>query len=255
MKTVLQSCQELHFPVLKEVDDRWPVIQGDHLLDQSKIEALLKDVQEQLKLSKLLAAGSLFGARYGQIAGISLFLLSCHQCMYDLSLRNQTIQYDGKMIQFMFHGDCQSLEHLGIQEQRERVFRHLLEDHLTPVFQSVSRVTRIPLQTLWSHTSFLLHFIKNRILNHIDDVSIKSRVEEDFRFLIKGAPPHWFGMKKNPLDIEFKEIPDLFEEGKKSIQRHRCCLKYLSEGGRYCYTCPSLGEEERKERRREYKNR
>lgn len=251
MITILQTCIQNHFPVVLETDHQKPVIQGECLLDQSELYRVLQDVQDSLKATTFFAAGSLFGKRYAGLSGIVFFLLTHQTSMLDVSLNNIQLQFDGKQLNFHFK-DSRAYT-ITTRKQHEDAIKRILEENITPVFQSIADVSGIPVQTLWSHMAFKLYQIKHSLMGQTLDHSIKKAMEEDYVFLTKEANPTWFGLDRNPLDIEFIPIPHAYDDDKKTIQRHRCCFHYLTEGGRCCYTCPSMSDVEREERRKELK--
>lgn|GEM_PF-6060731 len=221
------------------------------------LEQMFKDYAKVLDTSNTKVVGSFWSSWYLWFFSAYFYEMSLHDQVFDISLDNIAIQYEGKNFIFQLLNPSRTIK-LGEDESREewrkKVIRSLFANHIKPVFDETAKLTKIDQATMWGNTSSSLQYLYERMISEFEEVSIKDKLEKDLQYMIREAEAEVIGGEsKNPLDIQFSYVPDPEEEGKMLRVKHRCCLHFLLHNGKgsYCYTCPTLSDEAREERRKQ----
>ena len=111
---------------------------------------------------------------------------------------------------------------------RELTVIRLFAHNWNLVFKSFHALTGIREDLLWENgTMYLNHFYRTWIQEAADE-AIRERLEDDYRFIQRDAPPELYGELQcfNPFQWTGKET------------RGTCCLRYHLPDGNYCKGCP-----------------
>ncbi|MCL6458635.1 MAG: (2Fe-2S)-binding protein, partial [Gorillibacterium sp.] len=83
--------------------------------------------------------------------------------------------------------------------------------------------------------------------------AVSKQLTADYEFLQQEIDPGVFGRRNNPFQIKMRMIESLHSPQQQVPMKSKCCLFMKTAGGTYCYSCPRLTEQERKEQRENYR--
>lgn len=103
--------------------------------------------------------------------------------------------------------------------------------HLTPVFATLSQLTRASPRVLWSHAAEFVQYVGMNLLAH---PALDGRRRD--------ALAQWLrqdrGSDGRPHPYRAAYLDRPLREGGEQRVRRVCCLKYRLDGDDYCATCP-----------------
>ncbi|MGM0846536.1 MAG: hypothetical protein ACQEUT_16290 [Bacillota bacterium] len=209
------------------------------LIEDEKTLRSLLDVQKRHSHGdpNLTIVGTLFGKRYSVLPIVFFDKMVLSGVVMDASPENIYVKVTKTGgIRFYIHPrNIVSRKSLS-KDQEQKLLHILVADHLTPLFERVSRIAncKFPhLQSLVSHNLYQRsHFLQSKF----PDSKITA---DDVLGLMTGA--ELFQNQRNPLDFTFKKA----EEGSSTVAyiRKHCCLAYLQYEGdknHCCSTCPHI---------------
>lgn len=199
--------------------------------------------------------GSFFSDWYVWLCSSFFYELSHHDHIMDFSFDNIALQYEGKSFLFQVINASRG-KAISQEENREDAIREALRliffGHIKKVFDYTAEITGIDLGTQWATASSSLHYMYEAWIRDTDQPELQAKLKNDLHYMTSEAEAELFGLtRRNPLRMKFRWIPDAYEEGQLVRMKNKCCLHYILHQGKgsYCYTCPSLSEEEREKRR------
>lgn len=174
--------------------------------------------------------------------GSALYALSALNRGLDLSLDNSFVEYrhqDGLWQSSMPLKNRSALApepgHRSLC--RERVIHTLFAGHLSPLWQVFREVTRVPLPVLWENTAVRVYSLYERRLAQQACPERRSRIADDFDYLVNQAPARLFGIGYNPLERFYRPRLAIADSGIRV--RKTCCYYYrATDPAKYCSTCP-----------------
>ena len=226
---------------------------GACLEHETEFVNLMNQFGDFIKSPSIKVTGSLFAKRYCTLISGAIHTFLHHQYGIDLSLPNiRVVLKEGELLYRIadsgeFHLLQQSQSH---EQRREIYFRHLFSDNVCRVFERVARYTGIQESHIWETLSYNLTYWKEVWIHQAQSLSLRERIEEDYRFMMEDANHLWFREKTvNPLVHSFHQVKIPFYNDRHILLREKCCLNYCLPGGdRYCYTCPLITDERRIEK-------
>lgn len=224
------------FSVFFDTDTR----EGIAAVDLTKEEAcssFLKQQMQLLQAPNIAEAASMISKRYAYLIATSTVysMITYNQA---LSLPLHACSLSSSRSLFIQKEHCHWSN--GEQERekwRERVLQQLFAEHLTPVLNTLNRVSRLPASILWENVVVRLHSVYRDVEKADPDPLQRERLIRDFAFL-KSAPGSLFGLDQNPIAPYLK----IGEERTANPYRKTCCLYYKlgenKQNGVYCRVCP-----------------
>lgn len=214
------------------------------LLHPETCRDLLDRLTPVLGAPNRYVTASLLGKRIAFLTtGCALYALSALDRGLDLSIHNCVLEYrhqDGLWQSRM------PLANLTVtapgptsrSHWRDQVLHDLFVNHLTPLWQSLRTVTRVPLPVLWENTAVRVYSLYERRLAQQSCPERQRRITADFHYLVHEAPPALFGLASNPLQRYFQ--PRQNRPATTSVRtRQTCCYYYrATRPAKYCSTCP-----------------
>ncbi|MFC5703305.1 IucA/IucC family C-terminal-domain containing protein [Cohnella faecalis] len=221
------------------------------LLNPDKCRAYLDGVAGIFESPSSVATVSLFAKRYSfLIIASSLYAMSVYNKGMDYSIENCHIEssYQGRAwlpkMRLTEWNVSQPAEG-GRKEWRDQVIHSLFAENIVKAWHSLSKLGPVSKAVLWENTAIYVYWLyENKFGEGVDDIQ-KSRVQEDFEYLIREAPAHLFGEKKNPF-ARFDSPKVVTQASEAPIRiRKTCCYYYLAsdEPEDYCPTCPKIKHE------------
>lgn len=219
------------------------------LIEGDELEPLFSVLDEVFPGPKPVQA-SMFSKYYAMMLTTSVFYA---MTFYDRSFRlhpeNIFFCTDGDWNPVLVMEDGAVFERGRVDREvwRELVVQHLFTDHLTKVFNSLHRYSRIGLKVLWSNAANYVYWYYQRWIKACKTNEFCRRAQEDFLFITRDAKKEIFGCNPyhNPLIVHFEPFPHPVHSDETVQIRETCCLKHCLKDGTYCSTCPRLSDEER----------
>jgi ferric iron reductase protein FhuF len=225
------------------------------LLDKHHARKLVEQYGLVLKALKPEVAATYFSLWFGWICAALQYTISHHDAAYDLSLRNlggQVFLFNERpRWAFQLHDiDSVSVPQGDRSAWRKRMLTSFYADQVTPVLAAVSAAAGIGVGQLWGQLATRLHYAQDAWLREAANVRVRQTIEEDFAYLQYELGADVFDRKRNPFDINFRQVDNPRIPGETLRIKASCCLAYLTDTGHgYCYTCPRMGEDEREQYR------
>ncbi|MCM3412097.1 MULTISPECIES: IucA/IucC family C-terminal-domain containing protein [Bacillaceae] len=216
------------------------IIEGIELLQQKQLAALYDEIlQNKLNTNKHSVIGSMLVKRYAFLAALVLYCMTSYDKGINSSINNLSLQTDDDdpiwLPSFYFNDLVVTTPDPDRDSWRETVITALFKENITMILSNVSKASKVSKSILWENIAIYIFWMYESLLEDegISD-EMKSKVKEDFSYVILHAPAEAFGLtNKNPLTMYFHE--------KKNNVRKRstCCLFYFtSKNGDRCQTCP-----------------
>lgn len=219
-------------------------IECKSLLEQDKVRDYLERLKEPLGAKKLPVSGSLLVKRYGLLASLVLYSMSMWNKLINVELDYVSLQSyeENGMWLPKFHFCPLEVSDMGIDRLKERTdyVKTLFKHHIDPIICSISSVAKISKDILWENVAVYIFWMYESIPLEQLSEGLKSRLIEDYQFIVKQAPGNVFGSyDKNPLS-QFDRPKVFHDELQKEVRvRKTCCLYYATNDGAIrCHTCP-----------------
>lgn len=218
------------------------------LLQKEEGKQFVRQCGDHLGSPSYVVTASVFFKRLLSLVSGGLYAMSVHSAGLDLTLPNVTLYADEnwKMPRFYLHdGNVSRPEPKGRTQWREQVVLRLIRETLRPLISALRSYTGVHSNVLWSHTAYIVHYYYEEWLRRAETAELRAQIADDFHFL-RQVETKLFGLQiKNPLDTSFTIIQHPLDPDLPIRIRRQCCLQYRLQGGRCCYTCPRLDEEQR----------
>lgn len=245
---------EQDFNIIRESRVKEYTFNGQEMLKEQTLQTVLEIFREQLaqhsSLSPLVVA-SMFSKQYGSmVTSGAFYAYYFFKQGLDVSLKNVTLETDRTWNPFLV---VHQVYHSGEQEfSVTDLMEKLFAQHLTPLFQKLSKVTGVKERLLWANLAFSLKWYFEKWRNEAKDLEQKKAIEQDYRYVMEQAPPAVFGLRDgNPLAMEFAEVAHP-RTGAPFRLRKMCCLRYNVPDCDHCTTCPNIDMEHRRALLEEY---
>ncbi|TFB22803.1 hypothetical protein E3U55_06085 [Filobacillus milosensis] len=213
----------------------------DQLLDEEFLLEYLQDIKSEFNTESIFVAGSQLMKRLGfNIVLPSLYLLTVHDLKLDMDFGRTGIvpnTVGDKWLPNLCLDEfiVEKVDPAKREEERREVVEELFSkmDELVNVFNKVSRVPR---PNLWENISIYVYWLYETKLKEERFVGLLERVDEDYKFLIRGMSAEVFSDDCNQL-TNFYWGRRIEDDGKRI--RRTCCFYYGANSDRKCCkTCP-----------------
>ncbi|MEK4230820.1 IucA/IucC family C-terminal-domain containing protein [Solibacillus sp. FSL H8-0538] len=217
-------------------------IETTKLLDESYLKEYIVALQRNIGATNIKVAASIFIKRYAFLSVIYLYTMTNNKRL-NISFDNVSLETkDSNEIWLPFfyfhHLEVQALEG-NRQEWRASCIELLFKEHISPILDILSNVTKVSKLVLWENIAVYIFWLyETVILEEEISRNIVKRAQEDFQYIISSPSSKLFGdYSENPLARYYKgEV--------RTICRNRitCCYSHLTKSQKYCKTCPRISK-------------
>ncbi|WP_405113488.1 (2Fe-2S)-binding protein [Paenibacillus sp. FSL K6-1217] len=231
------------------------------LVEEAGMAAFMEAYRPLMKALDDKAAGAYFGGYLSIIALAVQYSVTGFLCVPDFSLRNLHLHL------VPANGYCRvafSLGEWGIGQApadepgrkawRNEMLAAFYQSTAGPLIRMASQVSGLSPGEIWGQMPTKFNYYAEVFAAELTDPLLLRRMEEDYAYLKEELPAAVFGMPRNPFQVKVRRIESLTDPQQTVQMRNRCCMYYRTEGGRLCYTCPRMKEEERSARREEFRS-
>ncbi len=221
--------------------DRRCSIKATDLLDEAKCTVYLDWLTSILQSPSRMITASQFSKRYAFLTiAPSLYSMTVYNKGLDLAIENcciESVYHNEVWISHLCLTELQVNEPAKEkrQEWRDEVIKKIFAGNLAKIWRSISKSANLPMSILWENTAVRVYSFYEKRIGEGTSEQEKSRIQEDFEYLISEAPASLFRATENPLAT--------FYDSKCQPVRIRktCCFYYkVSSNGDYCSTCPKV---------------
>ncbi|MNI04957.1 hypothetical protein D3C73_578960 [compost metagenome] len=227
------------------------------LSDREKLEQFLTFYQHQIKGLDIQVAGTYLAASWRVLCTAIQYMIGVADRWLSFSPENLTIQVrvvNNYPFLFFVVKDSQELSWPEGEksEWREEWLGRFYQQTIAPVFACISNITGLPLGQVWAQIPLGIEYYVKHINSILEEETHQEELMEQYHFLIRELDPSWFGLHRNPFNINWKWIDDPRREGGKVPMKPTCCLAYRTDTGHgYCYSCPKMTKEQREDKRQQ----
>ncbi|MFC0470376.1 siderophore-iron reductase FhuF [Halalkalibacter kiskunsagensis] len=201
-------------------------------------------VQQKLNAPNLMVAASMFAKRYSYLIVVpALYSFSALNKRVNVSIDHVSLEPSGSKeywLPELYLMDQTVVSPSTIKEReelREQVITELFADHLNVIWEELSKIGKIPKQTLWENTAIYLFWLYETLLDKDFPELTRKRIKDDFHYLLYNADSSLFGnYNRNPITKFFHDKQMM--DGSMVRKRRTCCFSYESETRKMCKTCP-----------------
>jgi len=222
-------------------------IKIDDLFQKDKLADYLSIVQKELQAPSLMSAASAFSKRYSYLVVVpALYAFSSWNKQLNMVGENLSLlspESDEKWLPRLLlkERDASLLE---TKEERELARNQLIETvfarHLSPLWDNLSAVTKIPKHILWENTAIYLYWLYESLLEKEElSPKVRDNIQLDYDYILHEAKAPLFGYFDNesPFLAYYGEKQKV--NGKALRIRKTCCFYYeISEEKAMCTICP-----------------
>ncbi|WP_209121381.1 IucA/IucC family C-terminal-domain containing protein [Alkalihalobacillus sp. BA299] len=219
------------------------------MFDRDQLANYLNMVQKELQAPDLKVAASAFSKRYSYLIVVPAF--------YSLYMLNKQLNMSVNNLYLMSSASSERwLPRIYLKDQRaytpdtteerecsrNQLIESIFVNHLSPLWNELSEVCKIPKPILWENTAVYTFWIFESLLQRTDIPSeLRDAIKVDFEFLLYEAQASIFkSLNENPIRAFYCEKTNL--DGKQVRVRKTCCFYYaLSKDGDMCNGCPRKG--------------
>lgn len=221
-------------------------VQIETLLDERSIRQYLGQLGKHIGAANDKVTASIFIKRYAFLAVAYLYTMTLNNGKLNISFENislETNDQDKLWLPNFYFKDL-SIETLkGSREKwREICVHSLFNNHLYPLIDCLSRVTKVSKLILWENIAVYIFWLYETILQKEglpEDAILRSK--EDFEYILFQAPGSFFGgYNVNPLKRYYNEHIYMEEYGREVRPRNTCCYSYLTRSKKRCTSCPQV---------------
>lgn len=176
--------------------------------------------------------------------GVGLHAMSMYDKGLDLSLENCHLEYRYAQQRWQSGMPLDNLTATTPPkgdrgEWRRQVIAGIFAGNLSRLWHSLSSVARVPLPVLWENTAVRVYSLYERRMTVSHCAGVRSRIQEDFNYLVRDAGPELFGAAGNPLAEFFRPVQRTRHSAQPIRIRKTCCYYYQATTPReYCSICP-----------------
>lgn len=226
----------------QEADDAVNVTQ---LFNKQILEDYIDNVQIEIKAPERRVTSSMFSKRYAYLMiAAPLYSFSVFNKLLNVTADNLVIM-QSKSNQYwipeIYLKNQEVLMPSSTEERqtfREDLLKKVFSEHLNDLWNSLTKIGKIPKQILWENTSVYLFWLYETLLEETEDEEIKNRIKDDFHFILYKADGSLFGnYQNNPLTKFYHQKSQV--NGKQIRVRRTCCFYFeLDKNGTMCDSCP-----------------
>ncbi|MED4889896.1 IucA/IucC family C-terminal-domain containing protein [Lysinibacillus sp. FSL R7-0073] len=222
-------------------------ISAENLLDSEQALVYLQTIAPFFQSPSLLVTASLFGKRYSVLTMASAFYaMSRYDKGLQVAIENIWVEAEGHAkpwlpkVRYIDH--AVSVPTTDRNAWRDEVLKGIFADNLAKVWQSLTKISKIPKTILWENTAIYVNWLyETKIREGANEQEI-IRLQEDYDYIVNQAPGSLFGEKKNPLTNYCGPKVTIKESEQPIRLRKTCCFYYHTsdETNDYCISCPKI---------------
>ncbi|CAH8773170.1 ferric iron reductase [Paenibacillus dendritiformis] len=220
----------------------------EELLTEAGIRRLLREAKRLYRCADEKVAASLLMKRYAHpLAGGGMHAFSRLGQLLDPDKWSFTLILDAS-------GDIHVLGEPELEPcwgeprslARERQIELLFKGHFNRLFQLMNQVSGISIKVLWANVANVLEYYYDLWATEAHTTAQELLLQEDRDGVLHEAAGALYGQyEANPLAFTYTVIPHPAQDGNMLRIREVCCLKFRSEQGLHCTTCPHITERQR----------
>lgn len=219
-------------------------VNAEQLIDDKTCVVLLEQIQPALGAPNLKVTASLTLKRWAFLVlapvlyALSRFDkgldVSLAQCEFDYALQGRIWQSKLPLISVQVAPLCSDRAAWRVQ-----VLRQAFAEHLTPVVETMHRLTRCPKRILWENVAVRVFSIyERRVLPGLEGQQ-KVLAQADYAWLLSQEASAVFGLESNPIEEFDSAFTELEHVGEAVRVRRTCCYYYrATEPQEFCSNCP-----------------
>ncbi|UHA73403.1 (2Fe-2S)-binding protein [Paenibacillus sp. 481] len=217
------------------------------LLDTAKCQEYLEAAKTIFQCSNAAASLSQLSKRYAYLTMASgLYAMTMFNKGLDYSIENchiESVDEDKSWLPEVCLSDWRVTEPTGGDRYiwREQMIQRIFAGNMAEVWNSVSKVAKVPTSILWENAAISVYWLyERRMLEGASDQQ-KARIQEDFQYLVQEAPAHLFGERENPMKkYNSPKCTTSYSDTPIRVRKTCCFLYKISDDHDYCLTCPKL---------------
>ncbi|MED3573755.1 IucA/IucC family C-terminal-domain containing protein [Cytobacillus praedii] len=221
-------------------------IEIEKLLDEHSMRNYLSLLGKHLGAANDKVTASIFIKRYAFLAAAYLYTMTLKNGKLHIAFENvslETNDHDELWLPNFYFRDFHIESMIENREKwRETCVNDLFNNHLNPLLDCLSRVTKVSKLILWENIAVYIFWLYETIFQKEDFTEdVKFRSKEDFQYILLQASGSLFGgYNKNPLKRYHNEHIYIEEYGKEVRPRNTCCYSYLTRSKKRCTSCPQV---------------
>ncbi|WP_155590352.1 IucA/IucC family C-terminal-domain containing protein [Lysinibacillus cavernae] len=217
------------------------------LLDTEQTVEYLNKIAPFFHSPSTLVTASLFAKRYSVLTMASAFyVMSRYDKGLFVGLENTWVEaeYNAKpwLPNIRLIDSTVSVPTLDREAWRDEILKGIFADNLAKVWQSLTKISKIPKTILWENTAIYVNWLyETKIREGANEQEI-ARIQEDYIYIVSQAPGSLFGERKNPL-TNYCGPKVMIEESEQPVRlRKTCCFYYHTSDGvnDFCISCPKI---------------
>ena len=237
-----------HFRLTTNISsDRVYSIPAIDLLNEAKCLAYLNRITGVFQSPSKIVTASQFAKRYSFLTiASSLYAMTMFNKGLNLSVENshiESIYQDKTWLPKVRLTDWHVTQPTDgdRHEWRDQVIKNVFASNIAKTWRSLSKAVNIPITILWENTAIYVYWLYEKRMGEGVSQIQKSSIEEDFQYLLSGAPACLFGEMENPLKKYNSPKCTLSTSDQPIRLRKTCCYYYkISSNENYCSTCPRV---------------
>jgi len=235
---------QAHFRLRRSGEADIRSLTASALLDAETCRRMLTTIMPLTGAPDLAITASLFVKRLAFLTtGNVLYAMSVFDKGLILSLSETQLEYahdNGLWTSSLSADITESLApDRGREQWRAVIVGALFKDFLSPLLNSLSQVSGIPLQILWENIAVRVYSLYQGRMDSLDPQQ-EQRRQTDYNWLLTQADESVFGLPWNPLKRFNRPLKQNIA-GKKIRFRRTCCFYYKATSPvEYCHNCPLL---------------
>lgn len=216
-------------------------------LDHEKAAAYLDAFTTIIRSPSRAITASQFAKRYSfSIIAAGLYAMTMYNKRLDLTIENSYIEFsieDGHWLPNIRLADFNvtAPDEQNRDNWRDETIKTIFADNLSQVWRSLAETAHIPPAILWENAAVYVYWLYETKMKADVREEEKSRVLQDFLYLLRKAPAALFGESENPLTTYYGPRFSVPHSEEPVRFRQTCCFYFrLPSSTGYCQTCPKL---------------
>ena len=221
-------------------------VQIEQLLDEHSMREYMKLLGKHLGAANDKVTASIFIKRYAFLAVAYLYTMTLKNGKLSIAFENVSLETDEQdelwLPNFYFNNFHIETSKDNREKWREACVNNLFNNHLYPLLDCLSRVTKVSKLILWENIAVYVFWLYETILQKEGlTADVICRSKEDFQYLLFQAPGSLFGgYNENPLKRYYNERIYIEAYEKEVRPRNTCCYSYLTSSKKRCISCPQV---------------
>lgn len=233
---------------LVQADADSPGLLADELFDPVRSTAFLDELGPQIGSPSRAVTASMLGKRHSFLAtGASLYAMSVHNRAFDMSPGNVRVDptHDGKLwrsrLLLQDLHTCPAPDDAQARHAwRDAMIAQLFGAHLAPLWRTLCAVSKLAPRILWENMAVRVYSLYENRMPGDATPAQRTRIAEDFSYLVGDAPGALFGLDHNPLARYFFPVTPVAGDEDGIRYRKTCCLYDKLPSGELCSACPLM---------------